>query len=229
MRGSFLTIVDDIFHIVHQTATDFLSTDALHTIFPSGTTDVHHSIFSKSLLVLSKDLRRDIYGLVAPGFPIDKILQPDPDPLAAARYSCVYWVDHLHHWHSASSVKCLSDLEDGGTVDAFLKHCYLYWLEALSLLKSMSQGVLSMAKLEALLQVRFNRNAILPSRYANLALERDKDLQAWTPRSRCTAVSSIPQVVNREQPSSDIRLSASLQPRPLRYSSFIQAGGATVD
>jgi hypothetical protein len=227
--GSFLTLRDGTIYFVHQSAKDFLLTKASGDIFPSGAADVHHSIFSRSLLVLSKDLRRDIYGLVDPGFPIDKIPQPDPDPLAAARYSCVYWVDHLHDWHSAGSLKCLSDLEDGDTVDAFLRRCYLYWLEALSLLKSMSQGVLSMAKLEALLQVRFNRNAILPSHYTNLALERGKDLPAKRPRSRCTAVSSIPQVVNREQPSSDIHLSASLQPRPLHYSSFIQAGGATVD
>ena len=38
-------------------------------------------------------------------------------------------------------------------VDVFVRKKYLYWLEALSLCKSMSEGVLSMAKLEALIQV----------------------------------------------------------------------------
>ena len=38
-------------------------------------------------------------------------------------------------------------------VDVFVRKKYLYWLEALSLCRSMSEGVLSMAKLEALTQV----------------------------------------------------------------------------
>jgi hypothetical protein len=96
-----------------------------------------------------------MYGLDAPGFPIDKVNQPDPDPLAAVRYSCVYWADHLSD--SDSCGKHLEDLQDGGAVDTFLRKKYLYWLEALSLLKSMSQGVLSMAKLEGLLQVSLNQ------------------------------------------------------------------------
>jgi hypothetical protein len=35
----------------------------------------------------------------------------------------------------------------------FIKTKYLHWLEALSLCRSMSKGVLSMAKLEAVIQV----------------------------------------------------------------------------
>lgn len=36
-------------------------------------------------------------------------------------------------------------------VDVFVRKKYLYWLEALSLCKSMSEGVLLMAKLETLI------------------------------------------------------------------------------
>jgi hypothetical protein len=153
MCGSFLTIQDGIVYIIHQSAKDFLSTDTSSTIFPSGIEGVHHTIFSRSLQVMSGLLRRDMYGLVAPGFPIDKVKRPDRDPLATARYSCVYWVDHLHEWYFSNSARSSDDLEDGSVLHNFLRQRYLYWLEALSLLKSMSKGVLSMAKLEALIQV----------------------------------------------------------------------------
>jgi len=65
------------------------------SIFPSGIEDVHYTIFSQSLQVMSQTLQRDVYSLRAPGFPIDKVKQPDPDPLAAVQYSGLYWVTHL--------------------------------------------------------------------------------------------------------------------------------------
>ena len=125
----------------------------LTTSFLCGIGNVHHSIFSRSLDTLSKKLRRDIYNLHALGYPIEWVKQPDPDPLAALRYSCVYWVDHLYDRNSNSYINHKDDLQDGGMVDIFVRKKYLYWLEALSLCKSMSGGVLSMAKLEALIQV----------------------------------------------------------------------------
>ncbi len=88
-----------------------------------------------------------MYGLYALGSPIPAA-PPKPNPLAAARYSCVYWVDHLL---KANNDK---DIQDGGHIHLFLRQKYLYWLEALSLLGSMSHGVLSMSKLCSLLQVR---------------------------------------------------------------------------
>ena len=98
-------------------------------------------------------LRRDMYGLRALGYPIKRVKQPDPDPLAASRYSCVYWVDHLYDSNPNSCANYSVDLQDGGTVDSFIQKKYLYWLEALSLCMSISKGVVSMAKLKALIQV----------------------------------------------------------------------------
>ena len=185
-------------------------------IFPSGINTVHYSIFSRSLHAMPNKLCRDIYGLHSPGCSIDQAKQPEPDPLAAVRYSCVYWVDHLCEcdqswssswyalrrtqeykvrsltppdpdgyissslgkwcylslsrfwislwflislinvlWCDLQSVRSTnSDLQDHGSVDKFLRRSYLYWLEALSLLGGMSEGVLSIAKLEGIIQVR---------------------------------------------------------------------------
>jgi hypothetical protein len=149
--GSFLTIREDIIYFVHQSVKDYLFRKAFDEIFPSGEGGAHYRIFSRSLQVMSRTLRRDMYGLEAPGFPIDQVKQPELDPLAAVRYSCVYWADHLYA--CSGNARQVNDLRDGGAVDYFVRKKYLYWLEALSLCRSMSDGVVSMAKLEALIEV----------------------------------------------------------------------------
>ncbi|KAK3348667.1 quinon protein alcohol dehydrogenase-like superfamily [Lasiosphaeria hispida] len=152
--GSFLTLRETTIYFIHQSAKDFLLKDAFDEIFPSGLEPLHSTVFSTSLHIMSGTLRRDIYGLCVPGFPIENVNPPDPDPLITAHYACVYWVDHLYDWQSSDNTKQPDVFQDGGTIDDFLRQHYLHWLEALSLCRSMSQGILSMAKLESLLQQR---------------------------------------------------------------------------
>ncbi|KAH8586508.1 NACHT domain-containing protein, partial [Bisporella sp. PMI_857] len=149
--GSFLTVREDRTYFIHQSAKEFLSADKF--IFPPGIEDVHYTIFSRSLQVMSRTLRRDVYGLSAPGISVDQVKPPDPDPLAAAGYSCLYWIDHLLDYNTKESTS--NDLKDSGSVDNFLRENYLYWLEALTLLKSLSTGVVIIRKLENRLQVSF--------------------------------------------------------------------------
>ena len=151
--GSFLTMRDGIVYFVHQSAKDFLVEKASNTIFLSGTENAHYAVFSRSLQVLSNSLQRDMYNLNAPGYPIERVTLPDPDPLGKARYSSVYWVDHLCSCRSIITTGHLVDLQDGGIIDEFLQKKYLYWLEALSLCKSISKGVASMAELDILIHV----------------------------------------------------------------------------
>ena len=150
--GSFLTLQGRTISFVHQSAKDFLLAKASSKIFPSGKEETHHEIFSRSLKVMSGTLRRDIYKLGALGYPIERMKQPDPDPLVATRYSIIYWVDHLHDWNSNSVANLEINSEDKGAIEKFMRTKYLYWLEALSLCKSMSEGVLAMAKLDALVR-----------------------------------------------------------------------------
>ncbi|KAK7178050.1 beta transducin-like protein HET-D2Y [Paraphaeosphaeria sporulosa] len=161
MCGSFLTIQEDSVYIIHQSARDFLSDEASHNIFPCGVGDVHHCIVSRSIQAMSKTLQRDMYGLHAPGYPAEQVEPPDPDPLAALRYSCIYWMDHLCDWSFNSSANSSDDLQDGAAVHEFLKKKYLYWLEALSLCKSMSKGVVSIVKLETLVRGRADAPALI--------------------------------------------------------------------
>ena len=86
-----------------------------------------------------------MYGLRALGSFTSDVEPPCLDPLATVRYLCVHLVDHL----------CVSGrkdvLRDYGLVHIFLEKEYLCWLEALSLVVGMSDGVLAMRKLESFL------------------------------------------------------------------------------
>lgn len=160
--GSFLTVRDDQVYLVHQSAKDYLSSEMRGIVLPSQS-EIHHSLCSRSLELMSGALKRDIYGLIEPGILIGKVQAPVHDPLAPVYYSCIYWVDHLYDSFLGKGAESTTDdralhvfLQEGYMND-FLRDKYLYWLEALSLCKSMSKGIVSMAKLEALIQVILKR------------------------------------------------------------------------
>lgn len=139
--GSFLTLQKKVgssdhntVTFVHQSAKDFLLNgppEALNEILPRGIGAENHRIFARSLELMFKTLRRNIFGLKSPGLLIDLVEVPSPNPLSAAQYACVYWVDHLADSqdsdHPAGGL--MTDVEK--LVDMFLQQKYLYWLEAL--------------------------------------------------------------------------------------------------
>jgi hypothetical protein len=148
--GSFLTVREDTIIFVHRSAKEFLIGGARNEIFPGGIEAGHYAIFSRSVQAMFKTLRRDIFQIRCPGYPIEKVAKPSPNPLAATQYACVYWVDHLQD----SGCDENDDLGlGGGYVDSFLQQKYLHWLEALSLLGSISEGIAALLKLDGLLQV----------------------------------------------------------------------------
>ncbi|KAL2887299.1 Vegetative incompatibility protein HET-E-1 [Ceratocystis lukuohia] len=94
--GSFLTLHNNTISFVHQSAKDYILDKALDQVLPSGIAHRHQMVFVRSLDLLGEILERDIYHLQAPGSLIDEVATPDPDPLAAIRYSCIFWIDHFH-------------------------------------------------------------------------------------------------------------------------------------
>jgi hypothetical protein len=152
--GSFLTVRNDTVYFVHQSAKDFLLTKASAEVFPHSVEDVHRNVFSKSLAIMSRTLHRDMYRLKALGFPVEDVKQPNPDPLRVSRYPCIYWIDHLFDSKPGSWANSGSDWQVFESVYGFLAKKYLYWLEGLSLCKSIEKGVLSMTQLWSLVQVR---------------------------------------------------------------------------
>jgi hypothetical protein len=191
--GSFLTIRDGTIYFVHQSAKDFLLKEALDTTFPSGREVVHYTVFSRSLLVMSNVLRRDMYRLGALGCLIEQIEQPRPDPLVASRYSCIYWIDHLCDGSSDSLLYDAGVLASGGIVDVFIRKNYLYWLEAISLCKSVSKGVVSMAKLAALTEV-ISYQLILRIKHSLSKIETSGYIFDNGSGSRRTPIHHVPQV-----------------------------------
>ncbi|KAF2626688.1 hypothetical protein BU25DRAFT_92842 [Macroventuria anomochaeta] len=150
--GSFLTLREDTIYFVHQSAQDFLFAKAYDEIFPHGGKAVHNVIFSRSLAILSRTLQRDMYSLEALGFAIEDVQPPEPDPLAASRYSCIYWIDHLYD--SKPWADGVGGLKVAGIIDEFIRKNYLHWLEGLSLCRSMGKGLVSMARLCSLVQMK---------------------------------------------------------------------------
>ncbi|KAJ5593561.1 hypothetical protein N7537_010465 [Penicillium hordei] len=176
--GSFLTVREDTIIFVHQSAKEFLLRETQTGVFPGGIEAEHQTIFSRSLKAMFKTLQRDIFQIKFPGLPIEKVIPPSPSTLAAAQYACVYWVDHLHN--SRGHEKKNLDIDERGCVSDFLQKKYLHWLEALSILGSISQGIAAMLKLEGLLQGKGESATLLHRvqdasrfiRYHRLAIER---------------------------------------------------------
>jgi len=97
---------------------------------------------------MSPILIRDIYGLKEPGFLIDEVQTPSPDLLAIVRYSSVFWVDYLRNLISEKDSPQCNTLD---AVQTFLEKKYLYWLEALSLLWVISEGIIAITQLNDIL------------------------------------------------------------------------------
>jgi nucleoside phosphorylase len=148
--GSFLILRGNAIYFLHQSAKDFLLNKASDHILPSGLAYQHELIFERSLQALSETLRRDICQLDHPGFDINDVSPGVLKPLDPIRYSCVYWVDHLH---DSEPTRLNNDLSNDGDIHVFIQKRYLYWLESLSLLSSTVEGVKAIYKLEDLATV----------------------------------------------------------------------------
>jgi hypothetical protein len=139
--GSFLTITGETVSLIHQSAKDYLDANYTSRLQKGGIVQGHADIYKRSIDAMSSILRPNIYSLDF-GFKPKDLKPPKPDPLAPIRYSCVFWLDHLRDAKGQSS-----GLPDDEAILAFLKKHFLHWLESLSLLGKLPEGVLSIRKL----------------------------------------------------------------------------------
>lgn len=148
--GSFLTIRDEVVYFVHQSAKDFLvGTNTEQTLFLE-IAKVNDYVVSRSIDLMSESLRRDMYNLSDLDIHIDDAQALDPNPLATIGYSCVFWIDHFVE--SVTSKENTTTREDIlqtllDDAKAFIERKYLFWLEALSLLRRIPEGIMAMRKL----------------------------------------------------------------------------------
>ncbi|KAK4075235.1 hypothetical protein Purlil1_12725 [Purpureocillium lilacinum] len=138
--GSFLTIREGTVYLIHQSAKDFLTND---WIKPAGAAERHMDITSRSIDAMSSVLQRNMYGLDYCSKPQERA-PTQPDRHASIGYSCVFWVDHLLESGEASDCRGGFANDD---VFSFLKEKLLYWLESLSLLGAVPEGLRSIQRL----------------------------------------------------------------------------------
>ena len=102
---------------------------------------------------MSSSLKQDICGLDAPGVLVGEVdssrvetcLPPE------VQYACLYWIEHLQ--------KSGGQLHDNDQVHQFLQTHFLHWLEALSWMRKMSEGILANRSLDSIALV-----SLLPTR-----------------------------------------------------------------
>jgi hypothetical protein len=149
--GSFLTIHQDAVSFVHLSAKDYLMSSKGWHVFDGTAVEEHRRLTYRLLNAMRNLLQRDICGLEKTEAQTEELAgRMEDSVLAQIAYACEYWVDHL----CESNIIASEDvLQDSGAVDLFLREKFLYWLEALSLCKSMSKGIISIEKLWSLTQV----------------------------------------------------------------------------
>ena len=160
--GSFLTTKEETVTLVHKSAKDYL--EKYQSSLPGGAFKAHEDIIIRSINSMSTlkrssseelILQRNIYDLAHWGIMSKDITPPDLDPLASIHYSCIFWLDHLCDAIKENAVKenlkSCTELYDLGL--KFLKQHFLHWVESLSLLHRLSDGIISINKLLNIIQV----------------------------------------------------------------------------
>ncbi|KAK7698442.1 hypothetical protein SLS64_012563 [Diaporthe eres] len=138
--------------LVHLSFRDFILSKkrSKQLKFRVDETGMHKEVFNRCLEIMSSKLCRDICGLVMPGtmaseVPKSRVEENIPQHL---RYACRYWVDHLAMLDSSHLREV--GLMDEGKIHAFLQECFLYWLEAMSLIQEIPTTILVVNQLQTL-------------------------------------------------------------------------------
>ncbi|KAF3107147.1 hypothetical protein TWF706_002860 [Orbilia oligospora] len=221
--GSFFTIRESYIYIIHQSAMDFLSAKGIELLLLNNEwkTESHRMIFSQSLKVLSNTLRRDIYNLKEPDFITKNVSIPDPDPLVSIRYSCVYWIDHFSLAEPSKSDD--NSREEKGIL-GFLKVHFLHWLEALSLIGKIQEGIRGILLLESITEAKKNldiHDFVYDARRFTLSF--GSMIQETPLQTYYSALSFVPQQsLVRQQFKSDIFHPIDIRPVQQEWGALLQ-------
>ncbi|KAJ2997492.1 hypothetical protein NUW58_g638 [Xylaria curta] len=149
--GSFFIVTGETVNLIHQSAKDYLQNEYAAKLDLSGVAEGHMDLIERSLDAISS-LERNMYGLDF-GIQSEYIAPPNPDPLAPLRYSCVSWIDHLRFLNEENP-ECLKSLPV--KVSEFLNTSFLRWVESLSILRKVEDGLLSIKEVLRLAQAQMD-------------------------------------------------------------------------
>ena len=104
----------------------------------------HQTLAESCIQLMSTSLKQDICGLDAPGVLITEVESSRVEQYLPpeVQYACLYWIEHLQ--------KSGARLYDNDQVHQFLETHFLHWLEALSWMRRISEGILAISSLESI-------------------------------------------------------------------------------
>ncbi|ATZ48865.1 hypothetical protein BCIN_04g00830 [Botrytis cinerea B05.10] len=149
--GSFLTSAEGTVSLIHQSAKDYLKKRFETKIGDGADLQGHMDIYERSIIVMSKILKRDIYELRNYGIIPKDSRSPSINPLMSIRYFCIHWIDHLCDAND-QSLDFRKRLAEDSIAYEFITNHFLHWLESLSLLGEISESVQSIRKILEKLQ-----------------------------------------------------------------------------
>jgi hypothetical protein len=136
--------------LLHPSFRDFLldKERCLEHQFWIDKNKAHENVLKSCLELMSKTLRKDICGLRKPGILTSEVQHNlvDQHLPSALRYACCYWVYHLQQSNTVLYDNCPAHL--------FLQAHFLHWLEALSLIRKMSDGIHIITLLVSMIKAR---------------------------------------------------------------------------
>ncbi|KAF8535433.1 NACHT and WD40 domain protein [Trichophaea hybrida] len=140
--------------LLHPSFRDFLLDQqrCLDHQFRIDQSQAHSDLLVSCLMLMSNHLKRDMCNLGLPGTLTNEIGAGEVQKCVPldVQYACRYWVNHLRR----SNFK----LCDNDQVHTFLQKHFLHWLEVLSLMGKMPDGVLMVKSLEAIVTPRSDLN-----------------------------------------------------------------------
>ena len=153
--GSFLSVREEYVFFVHQSAKDYFTTGKGANVFPIDVWTDHKNAAHLCFELISNNLRRNIAGFDAPDASPDDLEHGSLDIVIpkAVQYACLFWLIHLEHGSHRDRV-------EESLVDDFLRRHFLNWLEALSLLRKLSDSISMISSLESLLEVRHAEHTV---------------------------------------------------------------------
>jgi hypothetical protein len=133
----------------HPSFRDFLLSESRCTDkrFWVDEKQTHQKLATRCIQLISDSLKDDICGVTIPGTlvadiescRIEQYLPPE------VQYACLHWVQHLR--------RSDAQLQDNGDIHQFLQKHLLHWLEALSWMQKISEGIVEIISLESIVSV----------------------------------------------------------------------------
>ncbi|KAL5357408.1 hypothetical protein BJX96DRAFT_172493 [Aspergillus floccosus] len=135
---SVLAVADDtrLIEMLHLSFPEFLvDRGRCGDMFWIDKTQANRRLFQRCVDIMSVTLERDLCRLYDVGtlideVPIDRLNKYLPEHV---QYACCSWVDHLRQSDVVSS--------DNGKVHDFLKKSFIFWVEAMSLMRKMPASI----------------------------------------------------------------------------------------